>query len=101
MTKCLDWSKLKENADKINVIEKLKHCGIGRKCWKPAISHFPTMFSKGFFLVVIESLDCVVKSESEFVKESPVFTFSQITTFRLFPTETCQMTISNLLTMAD
>ena len=26
-----------------------KHCGKRRKCWLPAFSPFPTIFSKGFF----------------------------------------------------
>ena len=39
-----------------------KHYGKRRKCWLPAFSHFPTMFSKGFFLKVIKSWDCVGKS---------------------------------------
>ena len=39
-----------------------KHCWKMRKCWLPAFSHLPTMFSKSFFLGVIRSLDCVVKS---------------------------------------
>ena len=56
--KMLDWLKLKAIADdKINVNEKLnfdlqknrKHCGKRRKCWLPAFSPFPTMFSKAFF----------------------------------------------------
>ena len=34
--------------------------GKRKKCWLPAFSPFPTMFSKGFFKVV-ESRDCVVK----------------------------------------
>ena len=38
-----------------------KHCGKRRKCWLPAFSLFPTMFSKGFFKV-IKSWDCVVKN---------------------------------------
>ena len=38
-----------------------KHCGKRRKCWLPAFSPFPTMFSKGFFFRVIRSWDCVVK----------------------------------------
>ena len=29
-----------------------KHCGKRRKCWLPAFSPCPTMFSKGFFFVV-------------------------------------------------
>ena len=43
-----------------------KHCGKRRKCWLPAFSPFPTMFSKGFFLGVVKSRDCVVKSEATF-----------------------------------
>ena len=27
----------------------MKHCGEMRKCWLPAFSPFPAMFSKGFF----------------------------------------------------
>ena len=34
--------------------------GKGEKCWLPAFSHFPTMFSKGFFPKVVKSRDCVV-----------------------------------------
>ena len=55
--KILYWSKLKEFADdKLNVTEKLtfdlgrvggKLYGKMRKCWLPAFSLFPTMFSKG------------------------------------------------------
>ena len=33
----------------------------GEKCWFPAFSPFPTMFSKGFFLKVVKSRDRVVK----------------------------------------
>ena len=39
-----------------------KHCGKRRKCWLPAFSHFPTMFSKGSFSRVFKSRDCVAKS---------------------------------------
>ena len=39
-----------------NIVEK------GEKCWFPEFSPFPTMFSKGFFLGFVKSLDCVVKS---------------------------------------
>ena len=38
-----------------------KHCGKRRKCWLPAFSQFPTKFSKGYFLRVFKSPDCVVK----------------------------------------
>ena len=36
-----------------------KHCGKRRKCWLPAFSPFPTMFSKGFFFRVVKSQDFV------------------------------------------
>ena len=36
--------------------------GKGEKCWLPAFSPFPTMFSKSFFYRVVESWDCIVKS---------------------------------------
>ena len=39
-----------------------KHCGKKRKCWLPAFSPFPTMFSNCFFFTVVKSRDCVVKS---------------------------------------
>ena len=38
-----------------------KHCGKRRKCWWPAFSPFPTMFSKAFSFRVVKSRDCVVK----------------------------------------
>ena len=60
--KISDWSKLRAFADdKINVNQKLKfvfgksrkHRGKRRKCWLPAFSPFPTMFSKDFFFKVV------------------------------------------------
>ena len=33
-----------------------------RKCWLPAFSPFPTMFSKGFYTRVVKSGGCAVKS---------------------------------------
>ena len=66
----LDWSKLKEPCrDKINVAEKFKSIlgreenivGKRRKCWLPAFSPFPAMFSEGFFPRVVNSRDCVVE----------------------------------------
>ena len=68
--KFLDWSKLNALADnKINVTEKLKfvlgrmekHHGKRRKCWLPAFSPFPIMFSKDLFVRVVKSRDCVLK----------------------------------------
>ena len=38
-----------------------KHCRKRRKCWLPAFSPFPTMFSKGFFFRVVKSWDYVVE----------------------------------------
>ena len=40
-----------------------KHCEKRRKCWLPAFSPFPTMFSKDFFHWAVKSRDCVVKSK--------------------------------------
>ena len=71
MTKSLDWSKLEAFADnkdkcesKIEICfrKSRKHCVKKRKCWLPAFSPFPTMFSKGFFFKVVKIRDCVVKS---------------------------------------
>ena len=69
--KISDWSKLKAYADdkfknvtqNIKVVFSLdrKHCGKRRKCWLPAFSSFPTMFSKGFFLQCVKSRHCVGK----------------------------------------
>ena len=42
--------------------EPSNNCSCWRKCWLPAFSPFPTMFSKGFLYTVIKSLNCVVKS---------------------------------------
>ena len=70
----LAWSKLKAFKafadDKTNVASKQKffiwigrkHCGKRRKCWLPAFSPFLTMFSKGYFLMVVKCQDCVIKS---------------------------------------
>ena len=68
--KILDWSKFKAFADnKIITTQKFeiciwksrKHCGKRRKCWLPAFSPFPTMFSKAFFSRGVKSCDYVVK----------------------------------------
>ena len=64
-------SKFKAFADnKINVFKKLKFAlekvenivGKGEKCWLPAFSPIPRMFSEDDFLRVIKSSDCMVKS---------------------------------------
>ena len=39
-----------------------KHCGKRRKCWLPAFSPFPMMFSKDLFLRVVKSPYGIVKS---------------------------------------
>ena len=41
-------------------IENIK--GKRRKCWLPAFSPCFTMFSKGIFLGIVKSRDCVVKT---------------------------------------
>ena len=62
--KMFDCFKLKAfTDDKINVTEKTKfcfwkrrkHCKKIRKCWFPAFSSFPTVFSKGFLNRVVNS----------------------------------------------
>ena len=70
-SKFLDWSKLKALADKINVTEKLK-LNLGRaenilgKGEYAGYQHFPTIFSKGLYLSIINSRDCVVKGKMVF-----------------------------------
>ena len=55
MTKLKAFADNKLNVAKmmiflLNRVEKSrKHCGKKRKCWLPAFSPFPTMFSKAFF----------------------------------------------------
>ena len=54
----------KSNFDKIMIFclkQSRKHSG-KRKCWLPAFSLLPTIFSKGVFLMVVKSRDCVLKS---------------------------------------
>ena len=47
----------------ISVFYRLEHIvGRGENAGLPAFSPFPAMFSKGFFLRVVKSRDCVVKS---------------------------------------
>ena len=63
--KFLDWSKLKAFADdKINVIENLKFVlgWVENIVGKGENAGFPMMFSKDFFVRVVKSRDCVVKS---------------------------------------
>ena len=72
MTKYYDWSKLKAFADdRIKVNKNLKYglgrmeniVGNGEKCWLPAFSPFPTIFSISLLPRVVKSLDCLVKSQ--------------------------------------
>ena len=61
--KIMDVTKLKEFADnKLNIGKMISlFCiventvGKGKKCWLPAFSPFPTMFSKAFFSRVVKS----------------------------------------------
>ena len=65
-----DWSKMKAFPDnEINVTKDLKicfgkdrkHCRKGRKCWLPAFSPFPIMFSESFLPKVVKSWDFMIK----------------------------------------
>ena len=67
----LDLSKLKGFADNISKIIKImislfdrveNTVGKGENAGYQPFSPFPTLFSKAFFLRVVKSLDCVVKS---------------------------------------
>ena len=59
----LDLTKLKVAKTMISVFDRVGNImGKERKCWLPAFSPFPSMFLKGFFLMVVKSWDCVVKS---------------------------------------
>ena len=68
--KMLDMSKLKAFAgDKlktmkvmISLCDRVENTGKRRKCWLPAFSPFPTVFSKAFLFRVSERRDSVVKS---------------------------------------
>ena len=59
-----NWSKLKAFADYELKVVKMNKFVPDRveKCWFPAFSPFPTMFSKGSLNRVIKSRGCVVKS---------------------------------------
>ena len=66
--KFLHWSKFKAFADdKLNLAEELKFA-LGRvenivgKGENAGFQHFLTIFSKGFYLRVVKSWDCMVKS---------------------------------------
>ena len=54
-----------------------KHCGKRRKCWLPAFSPFPTMFSKGFLFRVVKSRDYVVKTQTP-ISQYSVGTYNSI-----------------------
>ena len=64
----LDRTKFKAFADDKLYVAKIMICVFDRvekiagKCWLRAFSPFPTMFSKGFFLRVVESRDYVAKT---------------------------------------
>ena len=76
-----------------------KHCGKRRKCWKPAFSPFPTMFSTqsktkiiiwaSFILLSANTFNVVTSKILSFGKEltDHGLTLSQATNFRLFQTE--------------
>ena len=67
--KLLDETKLRAFADDnskvatitISLFDRIeKHSGKRRKCWLPAFSSFPTVFSNGFFVRVDKGQDRVV-----------------------------------------
>ena len=59
-SKCgIVWQWVRQS--KISFEKGRKHCGKRRKCWLPAFSPFPTMFSKVVSFRVVKSQDCVVR----------------------------------------
>ena len=68
--KILDMTNLKAFAEdnfsipkmKISIFDRVENTGKRRKCWLSALSHFPTLFSKDFFLRDIKSQDCLINS---------------------------------------
>ena len=57
---------------KENIVEKK------RKCWVPASSSFPTMFSKDLFYGVVKGWDCVVKSQTADQSVNAIISFVPI-----------------------
>ena len=49
-----------------------KHCGKRRKCWLPAFSPFPSIFSKGFLFTVVKSRDYVVQITTQDVNSETI-----------------------------
>ena len=50
-----------DSKTEISLEKDRKHYGKRRKCWLPAFSPFPTMFSKDYFFRVVKSRNCVVE----------------------------------------
>ena len=62
--KALADDKLKVAKMRISLFDRVENTvGKGEKCWLPAFSPFPTVFSKAFFCKFVKSRDYVVKSE--------------------------------------
>ena len=59
-----------------------KHCEKRRKCWLPGFSSFPTMFSKAFVLMVIQSGLCVKELKREIIILA-TFNLSSVNGFNL------------------
>ena len=55
-----------------------KYCEKGKKCRIPASSHFQRVFSKGFFLRVIHTLDFSKISPSDLVFQSTYYIFKLV-----------------------
>ena len=55
-----------------------KHCGKRRKCWLPAFSPFPTVFSRAFLQKVVKSHDCLKKLKPNAL-ECPICLFPAAT----------------------
>ena len=50
-----------------------KHFGKRRKCWLPAFSPVPKIFSKASFLSVVKSMGCMGKGKYEAVQQGVTY----------------------------
>ena len=94
--KILDCTKQKPfTDDKIKAFVKLKnivcfrmcrkHCGNKRKCWFPAFSLFPTMFSHGFKCFQSRCKSALCGKELKKKKTNPDFIGSYLTLSQTSP----------------
>ena len=65
----LHMAKLICNNNWFCLIKGTQYCGKRRKCWLPAFSPFPTIFSKIFFSRVVQEQNCLSKELYTIIKK--------------------------------